>query len=97
MPEMWYLLFLIALLSVRKQKKKKKKFCLCEFPSDLCGHLLMVQVTHGGLWWFMGVAMGTGFHSGDFPVGPVAKTPMFPMQGAQVQSLIRELDPTCHN
>lgn len=58
MPEMWYLLFLIVLLSVRKQKKKKK-FCLCEFPSDLCGHLLMVPVAHGGLWWFMGVAMGT--------------------------------------
>ena len=94
MPEIWYLLFLIALLSVRKQKKK---IYLCAFPSDLCGHLLMVQVAHAGLWWFMGVAVGTGFHSGDFPGGPVAKTPMFPMQGAQVQFLVRELDPTCHN
>ena len=70
--EMWYLLFLIALLSVRNQKKKN----LCEFPSDLCGHLLMAQVTHGGLWWFMVVAVGTGFHYGDFPGGPMAKIPM---------------------
>ena len=69
---MWYLLFLIALLSVRNQKKKN----LCEFPSDLCGHLLMAQVTHGGLWWFMVVAVGTGFHYGDFPGGPMAKIPM---------------------
>ena len=29
---------------------------------------------------------------GDFPGGPVAKT-VLPMQGAQVQPLIRELDP----
>ena len=31
--------------------------------------------------------------NGDFPGGPVAKTPR---QGAQVQSLVRELDPTCY-
>ena len=31
----------------------------------------------------------------DFPGVPVAKK--LPMQGAQVPSLIRELDPTCHN
>ena len=30
----------------------------------------------------------------DFPGGPVAKTPR--SQGAQVSSLVRELDPTCH-
>ena len=30
----------------------------------------------------------------DFLGGPVAKT-AFPMQGAWVQSLVRELDPTC--
>ena len=34
--------------------------------------------------------------SWDFP-GPVAKTLSFQMQGAWVQSLVRELDPTCHN
>ena len=27
----------------------------------------------------------------EFPGG------LFPMQGAQVQSLVKELDPTCHN
>ena len=31
--------------------------------------------------------------NGDFPGGPAAKTPR---QGAQVQSLLRELDPTCY-
>jgi len=31
-----------------------------------------------------------------FPGGPVAKT-VLPRQGAWVQSLVRELDPTCHN
>ena len=31
---------------------------------------------------------------GDFPGDPVAKTPV---QEAGVQSLVRELDPTCHN
>ena len=30
----------------------------------------------------------------DFPGGPVGKTAL-PMQGAQVQSLVGELDPTC--
>ena len=30
----------------------------------------------------------------DFPGGPVAKTP-HSMQGAQVYSLVRDLDPTC--
>ena len=35
---------------------------------------------------------------GDFPGGPVPKTlPMLPMQGAQVRSLDRELDPTYRN
>lgn len=29
------------------------------------------------------------------PSGPVAKTSMFPVQGAQVQYFVRELDPTC--
>ena len=33
--------------------------------------------------------------SRHFLGGPVVKNSMFPMQGAQVQSLIRELDPTC--
>ena len=32
----------------------------------------------------------------DFPGGPVVKTTL-PMQGARVRSLVRELDPTCHN
>ena len=32
----------------------------------------------------------------DFPGGPVAKT-VLPMLGAQVQSLVRELDPMCYN
>lgn len=32
---------------------------------------------------------------GDF-LSPVAKTPLS-MQGARVQSLVRELDPTCHS
>ena len=32
----------------------------------------------------------------DFPGGPVAKTAL-PMQGTWVRSLVRELDPTCHN
>ena len=31
----------------------------------------------------------------DFPGGPVVKTEL-PVQEAQVQSLVRELDPTCH-
>lgn len=37
MPEMWYLSFLIALLSLGKQNKqtKKKPLYLCEFPFDL--------------------------------------------------------------
>ena len=30
--------------------------------------------------------------SQDIPSGPVAKTPMLPMQGDPVQSLLRELD-----
>ena len=33
---------------------------------------------------------------GDFRGGPVAKTVLI-MQGAQVQALIRELDPICCN
>ena len=32
----------------------------------------------------------------EFPGGPVAKT-TFPVQGAQVQSLMGGLDPTCCN
>ena len=32
----------------------------------------------------------------DFPGGPVAKT-VLPMQGTRVWSLVRELDPMCHN
>ena len=36
-------------------------------------------------------------NSRDFPGGPVAKTPRSQMQGAQVQSLVRELDPSCCN
>jgi len=32
----------------------------------------------------------------DFPGGPVAKTSRFHCRGASVQSLARELDPTCH-
>ena len=32
----------------------------------------------------------------DFPGGPVAKT-LLAMQGPQVQSLVRELDPACQN
>ena len=32
----------------------------------------------------------------EFLCGPVAKT-LLPKQGARVQSLVRELDPTCHN
>ena len=37
--------------------------------------------------------------AGDFPGGPVAKTsrPELPMQRTQVQCIVRELDPTCHN
>ena len=34
-------------------------------------------------------------HWGDFHPGPVAKTPMLPMHGAQVRSLVGKLDPTC--
>ena len=34
---------------------------------------------------------------GGFPGGPVFKTPELPMQGAWVQSLVRELDRTCHH
>ena len=30
-----------------------------------------------------------------FPNGPVVKTPCFQCRGAWVQSLVRELDPTC--
>ena len=36
------------------------------------------------------------FKSSDFPGGPVAKTAL-PVQGAQVLSLVRALDSTCHN
>ena len=36
-------------------------------------------------------------YCGDFPGSPVAKPPLLPMQGAQVRSLVRELDPTCCN
>ena len=35
--------------------------------------------------------------SWDFPGGPVVRTPSFQLQGAWVRSLVRELDPTCHN
>ena len=31
------------------------------------------------------------------PCGLVAKTPMLPEQGAQVQFLVKELDPKCPN
>ena len=34
--------------------------------------------------------------SRDFPGGPAAKTP-FPTQETWVQSLVRELNPTCPN
>ena len=33
----------------------------------------------------------------DFPGGPVAKRLSTANAGAQVQSLAKELDPTCHN
>ena len=33
----------------------------------------------------------------DFPGGSVAKDSVLPRQGAQVQSLVRELDPAWHN
>ena len=33
----------------------------------------------------------------DFPRGPVAQTPHSQYRGAQRQSLVRELDPTCCN
>ena len=33
----------------------------------------------------------------DFPGGPVAKDSTLPVQGAQVRSLVQELDPTCQN
>ena len=33
----------------------------------------------------------------NLPGGPVAKTPPCQLQGAQVQSLAEELDPTRHN
>ena len=33
--------------------------------------------------------------TGDFPDGPVAKTPFSQRRGALVQSLVREVDPTC--
>jgi len=33
----------------------------------------------------------------DFPGDPVAKDSTFPMQAAWVQSLVKELDPTCCN
>ena len=34
---------------------------------------------------------------GDFPGGPMAKTPHPQCRGAQVQSLVMEVDPTCCN
>ena len=40
--------------------------------------------------------IGKNGQCGDFPGGPVAKTAL-PMQGAWVQSLARELDPTYHD
>ena len=33
----------------------------------------------------------------DFPDGSVAKDSVLLRQGAQVQSLVMELDPVCHN
>ena len=33
----------------------------------------------------------------DFPSGPEAKTRSSQCRGLQIQSLIRELDSTCHN
>ena len=36
-------------------------------------------------------------YSKDFPGGPVAKTPRFQMQGAQVWSLVGELDFARHS
>ena len=38
-----------------------------------------------------------GYSLGNFPGGPVAKTPISPMQGTRVQSLVGELDLTGHN
>ena len=35
--------------------------------------------------------------TGDFPGGPVVRTPRFHCSGVQVGSLVRELDPACHN
>ena len=35
--------------------------------------------------------------SGDFSGGPVAKPLISQCRWPQVQSLVRELDPTCHN
>ena len=34
--------------------------------------------------------------SGDFPGGPLVKS-LFPVLGEWVRSLIRELDPKCHD
>jgi len=38
-----------------------------------------------------------GKNEGDFPGGPVAKSLCLQCRGGWFQSLIRELDPACHN
>ena len=64
MPEMWYLLFLIALLSVRKQKKKKNSVYV-SFPLtfvDICSWYKSLMEGFGGSWgwqWGQDSILGT--------------------------------------
>ena len=56
----------------------------------------------GGAGNSIGLEGGWNFDSKDkteacFPGGPVTKTPCSKCKGAQVQSLVRELDPACSN
>ena len=44
-------------------------------------------------WWHLSKGIKT---VRDFPGSSVAQTSELPVEGAQVQSLARELDPTCH-
>ena len=69
------------------------------------GQLLQLKLSQ---WWepprtwafciYRGTLLGQADKNvlGNFPDGPVVKTALL-RQGAQVWSLVRELDPTCHN
>ena len=62
-----------------------------QFTCSPC--MLRIQTQSSGRITPVKMPLGTG----DFPGGAVAKILRFQCGGARVGSLVRELDPVCHN